>query len=240
MKSSKSEKAVLSLEASIVVSIFIFLMLFIYSFFIVFEARNELAHVLLSCCNSLSLDKYEIEATNAAGSGSNAVSNGFFYILYGQTGTLDSDFVSHLTWYKSRNFFNDGRSTGDFDGTIYASEEARAEADRKTQEKYDKNGLTNLESRDINGEYNSAYSTLLNETIENRFVAYLSGGDREQAEKILKRMHVVNGIEGLDFSRSYIKSGKLYIVLRYNLEYEFNAFGLGQLAIEQKVCSKLW
>lgn len=240
MKRRKSEKALLSLEASIVVSIFIFLMLFIYSFFIVFEARNELAHALLSCCNSLALDKYEISVTNAAGSGSKAVENGFFYILYGITGTVDSDFVSHERWYESKNFFNDGRATGDFDGIIYASKEARDEADKEIQTKYDENGLVNLESRDAFGGYNSAYSSLLRETIEKRFLAYLAGGDKEQAGKLLKRMHVAGGVEGLDFSHSYIKSGNLYLVLRYELEYEFNAFGLGKLPIEQKSCSKLW
>lgn len=240
MNERKSEKALLSLEASIVVSIFIFLMLYLYSFFIVFEARNELAHVLLSSCNSLALDRYEISVTIAKGGGTNAVGNGFFTLIYGVSGTLDSDFVSHMRWYESKNYFNPGKASGDFDGTIYASEAARNEADLKIQKKYDEAGLKNIESKDIYGNYNSAYSTDLEATIKKRFLAYLSGGDTNKAEKLLKRLHVADGINGLDVSYSYITSGKLYVVLRYSLEYEFNPFGLGNLNIEQTACSKLW
>lgn len=58
MKGIKVEKGLLSLEACISVTIFLFFMLFLYSFFIIFEARNEMAHVLLSATNSLSLDTY--------------------------------------------------------------------------------------------------------------------------------------------------------------------------------------
>lgn len=55
------EQGLLSLEASIVVTIFIFLVLFLQSFFVIFEARNEMAHVTLATCNSLALDVYENE-----------------------------------------------------------------------------------------------------------------------------------------------------------------------------------
>lgn len=58
MKGIKVEKGLLSLEACISVTIFLFFMLFLYSFFIIFEVRNEMAHVLLSATNSLSLDTY--------------------------------------------------------------------------------------------------------------------------------------------------------------------------------------
>lgn len=76
--------------------------------------------------------------------------------------------------------------------------------------------------------------------IKNRFVAYISGGDENEANKILKRLNIVDGLDGIDFSDSYIQGDTLYIVLKYNLEYEFNIWGLGEVPVKQTTCSKLW
>lgn len=237
MKCKKGEKGLLSLEACIVVTIFIFLMLFLYSYFIVFEARNELAHVMLSTCNSLALDAYGSSETTLS---PNYTVRSFFTSLYGISGEFESPFVSYKAWYRSANFFNDGKSEGNFDGTIYASDEALKEADRIAQEKADENGLINLETRDAYGKLSGAVNEQIDIVIRERFVAYLAGGNSEHAERILKRLHIVGGLNGLDFSHSYVSDGKLYIVLKYKLEYEFNTFGLGELECEQTACSKLW
>ena len=47
-KWSMKEKGSISLEACIVVPMFIFLMLFMYSFFSFFIARNEIGHAVLA------------------------------------------------------------------------------------------------------------------------------------------------------------------------------------------------
>ena len=84
------------------------------------------------------------------------------------------------------------------------------------------------------------FSSTLETAIRSRFIAYLSGGDEAKANKILKGLHVVGGLDGLDFSGSCVKSGKLYIKLKYELNYEFNAFNLGKVKLGQSVCSKIW
>ena len=76
--------------------------------------------------------------------------------------------------------------------------------------------------------------------IRKRFIAYLADGDEDGADAILKRYHIVGGINGLDFSESYIASGNLHISVKYTLEYEFNMFNLGTMSFEQSACSKLW
>lgn len=77
-------------------------------------------------------------------------------------------------------------------------------------------------------------------TIKTRFVAYLSGGDESAADEQLERMNIVNGLDGLDFSNSYVRDNTLYIVLDYELEYDFNIWGLGKVPVKQTTCSKLW
>ena len=76
--------------------------------------------------------------------------------------------------------------------------------------------------------------------VKARFIAYLTSGDADKAEEILKRYHVVNGVDGLDFSGSHISDGKLYLSVKYEIEYEFNVFNLGSNKFEHKACSKLW
>lgn len=90
----KRESGLLSLEASISVTIFIFLMLFMYSFFVVFEVRNEMAHVTLSTTNSLALDAY----ANKELGDSDTVAN-LIYNFYGRKKQGDSDFTDYRQWY---------------------------------------------------------------------------------------------------------------------------------------------
>lgn len=78
------------------------------------------------------------------------------------------------------------------------------------------------------------------EVVKNRFIGYLSGGDETKADEYLEMLNVVDGLDGLDFSGSYVEDDTLYIVLKYKLEYDFNIWDLGIVDVEQRTCSKLW
>lgn len=80
----------------------------------------------------------------------------------------------------------------------------------------------------------------LAQAVKTRFVGYLAGGDEDEADRLLLMMNVVEGLDGLDFSKSSVQDGVLYIVLNYKLEYDFNVWNLGMIEVEQKACSKLW
>lgn len=83
-------------------------------------------------------------------------------------------------------------------------------------------------------------SAQISQVVKTRFVGYLTGGDEIKADEKLKSLNVVGGLSGLDFSESYVSDYTLYIVLKYKLEYDFNIWGLGTVAVEQRTCSKLW
>lgn len=190
-KKIKNEKGLLSLEACIAVTIFIFLMLFLYSFFVVFEVRNEMGHVTLATANSMSLDAYENDTL-----GESDTIGQIFYNVYGQATNSQNDFTDFRKWY-------DGSTVTDENGNVTLSAEFAG-------------------------------------VVKARFIAYLTSGDADKAEEILKRYHVVNGVDGLDFSGSHISDGKLYLSVKYEIEYEFNVFNLGSNKFEHKACSKLW
>ena len=76
--------------------------------------------------------------------------------------------------------------------------------------------------------------------INKRFIGYLSDGDEKEADRLLKQMNVVNGLDGLDFTDSYVEDDTLYIVLKYELEYDFNIWNVGKVPVKQTACSKLW
>lgn len=190
-KKIKNEKGLLSLEACIAVTIFIFLMLFLYSFFVVFEVRNEMGHVTLATANSMSLDAYENDTL-----GESDTIGQIFYNVYGQATNSQNDFTDFRKWY-------DDSTVTDENGNVTLSDEFAG-------------------------------------VVKARFIAYLTSGDADKAEEILKRYHVVNGVDGLDFSGSHISDGKLYLSVKYEIEYEFNVFNLGSNKFEHKACSKLW
>lgn len=185
------ERGLLSLEASITLTIFMFLMFFLYSFFVVFEARNEMAHVLLSTADSLSLDVYGNAELGESGTVGQVI-----YKLYGLTAGSGNDFTEYRAWHKSTS------TTDDNENTV------------------------------IDGNFESV--------IRDRFIAYLAAGDRNRAEEILKRYHIKGGVDGLDFSSSRVEDGRLYLSVKYTLEYEFHVFNGGEETFEQSVCSKLW
>ena len=189
-KMRKNEQGLLSLEASISLTIFIFLMLFMYSFFVFFEARNEMGHVALSTANSLSVDAY----ANAQLCETDTLAQ-VFYGVYGQA-VSENTFTDHTAWHKDPSVTDE--------------------------------------------EGNTTISANLLAVIEERFLAYLTGGDMSKAQEVLERLHVVGGVSGLDFSGSSIEGSDLHIVLRYTVEREFHVFGDGKYTIEQSVCSRLW
>lgn len=93
-KRNRTESGLLSLEASIALTIFIFLMLFVYSFFAVFEARNDIAHVVLSTANSLALDAFENTTVGESGNISQVI-----YNIYGSKTNENSPFTDYRQWY---------------------------------------------------------------------------------------------------------------------------------------------
>lgn len=190
-KKRDREKGLLSLEACITLPIFMFLMFFLYSFFVVFEARNEMAHVLLSTADSLSFD-----ACENSGVGQSGTVGQIFYGLYGMATNSNSDFTDYRDWYNSTTV-EDEQGNQTIDGTF----------------------------EDI---------------VRSRFIAYLTGGDSSRAGEILGRYHVKGGVDGLDFSGSHVEGGKLYLCVRYTLEYEFRVFDGGEAQFEQSACSRLW
>lgn len=236
MNRQKDEKGLLSLEACIVVTLFIFLMLWLYSFFIVFEARNEIAHVVLSTCNSLALDTYENNKQE------NTTSL-FSYLYYSASndfwGTDSNPFANTSDWNRVLKN-SEGVADGIWNGTIYASEEGRTAADKAAEEAAQKNETANTTTRDVNNELAGAVNTVLGDAVQERFFAYLAGGDSGRVEQLLKRLHVVGGVSGFDFSGTYISGKDLHVVVRYSLEYEFNTFSLGEVEFEQSAVSRLW
>ena len=175
----RSTSGLLSLEASIALTIFLFLMLFMFSFLVVFEARNQIAHVLLTTSDSLALDAFANETPKEDSL------QEILYGLYGSSTDSEGTYTDSSKWYDA--------------------DEIR-----------------------------------LQETIKARFVAYLAGGSKDEADRILRSLNIVDGLEGLDFSKSRVADGDLILEVTYKIDYEFQVFGRGGLEFKQVCCSKLW
>ncbi|MGN0316844.1 MAG: hypothetical protein ACI4E1_02800 [Lachnospira sp.] len=62
-KMSRNNSGSITLEACIVLTLFIFFVLTLYSFFMVFEIQGKISTTLLQCSQSLSLDSFNIDKT---------------------------------------------------------------------------------------------------------------------------------------------------------------------------------
>lgn len=149
-KQERGERGLLSLEASIALTIFIFLMLFMYSFFVVFEARNAIAHAALATANSLSLDAYGNDRLSGGGTVAQ-----IFSALYGASGETGNGFVDSRLWYKDA-VGADGSLSADFESVLrtrflaYLGSGDRSRAEEVLERCHIQNGAEGL---DFSGSY---------------------------------------------------------------------------------------
>ena len=181
-----------------------------------FEARNEMAHVLLSTCDSLSFDTYE--------NGSDSVDNVsmLFKKIYGAYSDANSvGFTNSQQWINVDSLNIDESK---WDGKIAVDEGT---------------GTGLVEESDDYGNSTVA-SSVLSDVVRERFIAYLAGGDESEADKILEKYHIQGGMNGISFAGTCVKSGKLYLKITYDIKYEWNMFGFGTRTMSQSCCSKIW
>ena len=204
------KKGTISLEACVVVPIFMILILFIYSFFIVFTAQNSVAHALLQCSASVSMDPYKTENLGvASGELPSSIGDIIAELMDGD----NPNFVSESKWYKKDSDLTFGEATI----SLITG------------------GFLDPEDKDVTG----ITSAELNETVKNRFIGYLSGGDLAKAQEDIEALNIVGGLDGITFTA--IVSGKdLYITAQYEIEYVFSFQGTAKIPMTQTVCSHLW
>ena len=144
----KQEQGVVSLEACIVLPIFIFVLMFFYGFIVFFSGHQVMAHTMIQSAESLSLDPFAAERINTEFKNSK---NGKDVIqaLYSTLFTSnDGYFSSNEKWYAN----NDDRMikavrnrfVGYLAGTGTASEMEKR-ADDKLKTIGVKNGLAGLD-----------------------------------------------------------------------------------------------
>ncbi len=96
MKRDK-ESGVISLEACILVPMFVMMLMFIYGFFVYFMGHNVMSHTLIQSAKSLSLDKYSVDIMSQADDNSlSQVVNKIFGAL---SSIGSEDFTSSEAWY---------------------------------------------------------------------------------------------------------------------------------------------
>jgi hypothetical protein len=187
----KNQNGVIALEASLVLTLFMFLILTLYSFFAIFEAQSKVGHALIESTQSLSLDPY---ATGA--------------LDWGEFPGSVSDVITHF-------FMKGSVENGKFVTTSKWYTDATTASDSES----------------------------LNSVIKNRFVAYLANGEEADANALLLRLHVENGLKGVSFRESKIDNdGNISVVATYKVNYMFDykLFGLKPMQFKQTTKSKLW
>ena len=74
---------------------------------------------------------------------------------------------------------------------------------------------------------------------KDRFVGYIAGGDEAEADKILEKLGVIDGLDGITF-KTDISDDVMTVTINYTLQFVLDAFDMGQIPVEQSIKVKLW
>lgn len=103
MEKLESKKGTIILETSIVLPIFMLVIFFVYGFFTITLAQNQVTHALLQSSKSLSLDSYLTEHVDSAAEEATIMWSGLSDMIL-DFGRLSNDkhFSSMNDWYKTK------------------------------------------------------------------------------------------------------------------------------------------
>lgn len=178
-----STRGSIILETSIVLPMFMLVIMFIYGFFSLTTAQNQMTHALIQSSKSLSLDPYITEHVDSAAESKTFWSSlGSMVLDFARLPMYDKYYTSATDWYKG---------TGD------------------------------------------------NKLAKNRFIGYFAGGDETVADQRLKNLHVVDGLDGVDFTMA-ISGNDMTITMKYEIQFWIDVVNLGKIPVKQSITTKLW
>lgn len=90
MKKQKRNAGVISLEAAIMMPLFILLMLVLYAFFIFFMGQQVMSHTAIQTAKSLSFDPYAVNRVK---------NNNLAVMIEDISGLFSEDYSSTVAWY---------------------------------------------------------------------------------------------------------------------------------------------
>ena len=171
----KRERGMLTVESSVVLTLLLMAMLFLFSFARMYRAQNLMAHATLQTADAVALESFLRET---------ALSADVNDVVYLANNIADSTAIS-------------------------------AE------------GLESLRSAD------------LSKIAKQKFIAAIAATEQE-ADTKLRNMGVRDGLNGVDFSQSYMDLGRddVIIVAIYDLEMQFPVFGDGHLTVNKTAKAK--
>lgn len=175
----KKNNGSLTLEAAIMVPIFVIIMLFANGLFVLFMGQQVMTHALVQSAKSLSFDPYASQ--KAAADSEDALAE----FALDVSGSLN-------------------------DGGKHASVEQWYED-----------------------------ASLIQSTVEERFMAYLKENN-SQADELLESVGVKGGASGISFSDCSIADGVLTIKIKYTQDYIFNIADITSFERELSVKIKLF
>lgn len=197
----KSEDGTISLEAAIMMPVFIFVIMFIYGIMLMFSGQQLINHALIQSSESLSIDSY---------ADSKLVKDNQTNIVY----ELYSDLITYDT---KKSFLDNLNSRSNFraDQSKWYNPEKKEQYEKRT------------------------------DVIRRRFIGYLTNEEdvnkgKNEADAILKKYGVKDGIDGVDFSESVIKDGIMTIKAKFKQEFIFDFQGLASFDREIVIKVKMW
>lgn len=87
--------------------------------------------------------------------------------------------------------------------------------------------------------YKSNNSTEGTDIVTKRFIGFIAGGNKDDANKYLKNLGVKDGVDGMTFEY-YVSNGDLTLKVEYTVQYWFKMFGAENIKMSHSITTKMW
>ena len=87
--------------------------------------------------------------------------------------------------------------------------------------------------------YSTSNSSEGQDIVKRRFIGFLAGGKKDDADKYLSNLGVKNGTDGMTFEY-WVADGELTLKVDYTVQYWFKLFGAEDIPMSHTIKTKMW
>ncbi len=163
-----------------------------------------------------------------------------FFAIFGVFGViLARHQVRHASIQTAKSLSHDSFLTEQFDTRDESKGELLYKSISSLAETFIRWLFDNSYYSTIDKWYTSSNSASGQDIVKKRFIGFLAGGNKDQADKYLQTLGVKNGIDGITI-QYWVANGELTLQVDYTVQYWFKMFGAEDIPMSHTIKTKMW
>ena len=163
-----------------------------------------------------------------------------FFAIFGVFGViLARHQVRHACIQTAKSLSHDSFLTEQFDTRDESKGELLYKSISSLAETFIRWVFDNTSYSTIDKWYTSSNTSSGQDIVKNRFIGFLAGGNKDDADKYLQNLGVKNGVDGITF-QYWVANGELTLQVDYTVQYWFKMFGAEDIPMSHTIKTKMW